>query len=133
MQVSSVAKEIATTVPSSVPIYFLEMPDRWIAYYLIRDEHRDVRRLHSKFIEMENQAQGIKEQENKSYLVLSETFEKWWLSKLEQKSIPFKILSTIAHGRFKYFILELDSKDLNFFEPVDIFPINPRNEKDGQE
>lgn len=116
--VKSLVKRIELIVPPAEPIYILELPQRWLAYYLVKQE-RKVQRLTPEL------AAGFKEgaaSRRRLFVLINAELEDWRLRQIRGTDPSVEVLAELRTPKVIYLLFGMDAAQAHIFEPQQIFP-----------
>lgn len=119
LSVKAIATQIESQVPKDEEIYILEMPERWLVYYLIRDG-RTCLRLTPK---IQESISSIHDKQNLTYLLLNCERENWKLEDLSNKSTQMtKLIGQYEHPKTRFCLYQVEREAISKLPLDRIFP-----------
>ena len=115
--VKPVAEEIHSLLPVGVPLYTLELFERWVCFYL-KQQGRESIRLTPALVERRNESDTY-------YFLLNKEEESWRLEHLQQHAVEYRLLKTLVAGKHTFLLLEFPAAALTLFKPRAVFPTTP--------
>ncbi|MCC6220547.1 MAG: glycosyltransferase family 39 protein [Deltaproteobacteria bacterium] len=116
--VKGLAAKIDELVAPGKTIYTVEMFERWIVFYLVK-QGRVVRRLSPSLVST------LKNSSEEQYILLNYEEELWRLNQLRYYDKDTEVIATIEDGRERLLLIKARSDILEYLEPHEYFPTIP--------
>ncbi|MDC0357333.1 hypothetical protein OAO01_00825 [Oligoflexia bacterium] len=117
--VKPIAQAIEQVLTAAEPLYLLELFERWIPYYLVR-QGRSVFRLTPELA-----AKLSSQHDSKIHILINKAEEHWRLKQVEIYDPSMQVVRTFYTSKDEYLLVQVRSDMAHYFKPKKIYPTVP--------